>query len=155
MKNAMLINSTVSFGLGIRNEEFIYLFFAPHLIDIWSTSANSMHYYLFSLEKKIHLEIFIWNCRGIFNVTYTVHWFRSRLSPCIMCIMTRWNFDNDHNNWKLKISCKTEMYSSGPKSTSVCVRTKAGMELWKDFKLHYQVCRVTVSWSFNNDSDNW
>ena len=46
------------------------------------------------------------------------------------------------------------MYSSGPKSTSVCVKTKAGMELWKDFKLHFQVCRVTMRWNFNNDSDN-
>ena len=89
--------------------------------------------------------MFIWNCREIFNVTYTVHWFRSWLSPCIMCIMTqRWNFDNDHNNWKLKISCKTEMYSSGPKSTSVCVRTMAGMELWKDFKLHVSLFAILL-----------
>ena len=65
VKNAMLINSAVSFGLGIRNEEFIICFLRPHLIDIWSTSASPMHPYLFSLEKKIHFEMFFWNWKRV------------------------------------------------------------------------------------------
>ena len=36
------------------------------------------------------------------------------------------------------------MYSSGPESTSVCVKNKAGMELWKDFKLHVSLFAILL-----------
>ena len=64
VKNAMLINSAVSFGLGIRNEEFIICFLRPHLIDIGSTSASPMHSYLFTLGKRFMSRCFFEIVKG-------------------------------------------------------------------------------------------
>ena len=74
VKNAMLINSAVSFGLGIRNEEFMCLFFATSFNRylIYISQFNALLFIQFG--KKIHFEMFIWNCGGIFNVTLIVHW---------------------------------------------------------------------------------
>ena len=81
VKNAMLINSAVSFGLGIRNKEFIICFLQPHLIDIWSTSANSMHCYLFSLEKVSFRDVYLKLWRDFQCHAYRALIFINRLSP--------------------------------------------------------------------------
>ena len=81
VKNAMLINSAVSFGLGIRNEEFIICFLRPRLIDIWSTSASPMHSYLFSLEKRFISRCFFEIEKGFQCHAYRALIFINRLSP--------------------------------------------------------------------------
>ena len=58
VKNAMLINSAVSYGLGIGNEEFIYLFFATSLNRYLIYISQFDALLLIQFGKKIHFEMF-------------------------------------------------------------------------------------------------
>jgi len=64
----MLINSAVSFGLGIRNEEFIICFFATsfnrYLIYISQFDALL----LIQFGKTIHFEMFMTHCQMLGKV---------------------------------------------------------------------------------------